>query len=403
MGSDLRLTGLASGMDWQPIVEKLLELEALPKKRLESEKEENLAKVSDLGVLKSQLDTLKSAASTLQNKDLFDARKVTLGESESKLTATAETGALTGDFHIEVVSIATHTEISSSFRTDYKLSSGLDLDSSLKDLPLSMKITTGTFTISGKTFNISSLDSTLREILDEINTVNNGVSGVNPENDDSGVTLQYNQDEDKMHLDATGNGTGISNYALLGSPTDSSNFLEALKLVSAPQSGVTKSTSTLGTIDMQVSLANANFRGVFAGLNSGLGNFFIGEGEGAVRIDYDVNNDSLSDLIDRVNNSTGNISMFYDPVEDRFVVRNNETGSKAITLHESEDWDSMNQANIGNGNLLELMGLAVPKETLAEYDSGECLITEKVIMFKLQVTKLPGYAFLITIQWSINQ
>ena len=180
-----------------------------------------------------------------------------------------------------------------------------------------------------------------------------------------------------MHLDATGNGTGISNYALLGSSTDSSNFLEALKLVSAPQSGVTKSTSTLGTIDMQVSLANANFRGVFAGLNSGLGNFFIGEGEGAVRIDYDVNNDSLSDLIDRVNNSTGNISMFYDPVEDRFVVRNNETGTKAITLHESEDWDSMNQANIGNGNILELMGLAVPKETLAEYDSGELLNYQK--------------------------
>ena len=38
MGSDLRLTGLASGMDWQPIVEKLLELEAIPKRRLETQK-----------------------------------------------------------------------------------------------------------------------------------------------------------------------------------------------------------------------------------------------------------------------------------------------------------------------------------------------------------------------------
>ena len=41
MGSDLRLTGLASGMDWQPIVDKLIELEAIPKQRLEREKEEN--------------------------------------------------------------------------------------------------------------------------------------------------------------------------------------------------------------------------------------------------------------------------------------------------------------------------------------------------------------------------
>ena len=370
MGSDLRLTGLASGMDWQPIVEKLLELEAIPKKRLESEKEENLAKVSDLGVLKSQLDTLKSSASNLQNKDLFYARKVTFGNSESGLVATAETGALTGDFKIEVVSIATPTEISSSFRSSHKLSSGLNLSSSLKDLPLSMEITTGTFTISGKTFNISSLDIPLQEILNEVNAVKDGVTGVNPEGDSSGITIQYNESEDKMYLDATDNGTGSANYAVLGSSTDTSNFLEAIKLVTGPQAGVTKSTSALGVIDMTVSLANANFSGIFKGLNSGLGNFYIGEGEGAVRIDYDVNNDSLSDLIDRVNNSGGNISMFYDPVEDRFVVRNSQTGSKAISLHESPDWDTMNEANIGNGNILELMGLAVPKDPLPEFDSG---------------------------------
>ena len=51
---------------------------------------------------------------------------------------------------------------------------------------------------------------------------------------------------------------------------------------------------------MTVPLADANFANPF-GLNSGLGNFFIGDGEGAVRIDYDVNTDTLSDIIDRVN------------------------------------------------------------------------------------------------------
>lgn len=371
MGSDLRLTGLASGMDWQPIVEKLLELEAIPKKRLESEKDENLAKVSDLGVLKSQLDSLKSSASSLRNKDLFDARKVTISDEGSGLSASASTGAITGDFKIEVVSLARRTEISSNFRSNHKLSSGLDLSSSLKDLPLSMDITTGTFTISGKTFNISSLDTTLQDVLNEVNSVNGGVTGVNPEGDNSGITLSYNQEEDKMFLDASDNGTGRANFAVLGSSTDTSNFLEALKLVSEPQYGITKSTSALGVIDMQVSLANANFSGLFTGLKSGLGNFFIGEGEGAVRIDYDINNDSLSDLINRVNNSTGNISMFYDPVEDRFVVRNSKTGSKAITLHESHDWDSMSKANSGNGNILELMGLATPKHSLPEYNPGD--------------------------------
>ena len=100
MGSDLRLTGLASGMDWQPIVDKLLELEAIPKTRLESQKAENEAKVSDLGVLKSQLDTLKGAASALQNSDLFNSRSVRIKNSNSGLVANASTGALTGDFKI---------------------------------------------------------------------------------------------------------------------------------------------------------------------------------------------------------------------------------------------------------------------------------------------------------------
>ena len=68
---------------------------------------------------------------------------------------------------------------------------------------------------------------------------------------------------------------------------------------------------------MTVSLANANFASAFSGVSSGFGNFFIGEGEGAVRIDYDINNDSLAQIINRVNDSEANVFMFYDPVGDR--------------------------------------------------------------------------------------
>ena len=76
MGSDLKLTGLASGFDWQPLVDKLIELESVPKQRLEREKVRNNEKISELGILKSQLVTLNGAASALQNEDLFNARKV---------------------------------------------------------------------------------------------------------------------------------------------------------------------------------------------------------------------------------------------------------------------------------------------------------------------------------------
>ena len=73
MGSDLQLTGLASGFDWAPVVEQLIELERIPQKRLEREKQDNEEKMSDLSLLKSQLDTLNGAGKALQNEDLYKA------------------------------------------------------------------------------------------------------------------------------------------------------------------------------------------------------------------------------------------------------------------------------------------------------------------------------------------
>jgi flagellar capping protein FliD len=57
--------------------------------------------------------------------------------------------------------------------------------------------------------------------------------------------------------------------------------------------------------------------------------------------------------------------MYYDPVGDKFVVQNNADGAIGIALHERPTWDSMS-ANAGDGNILELMGLAAP-ESPADY------------------------------------
>ena len=143
-----------------------------------------------------------------------------------------------------------------------------------------------------------------------------------------------------------------------------------MKLFGQPTSGEVSSLYSLGSIDMTVSLANANFANAFSGLTSGLGNFFIGEGEGSVRIDYDINNDSVASLINKVNDSSANVFMYYDPAGDRFVVRNERTGSIGMVMHESDDWDTISSANKGSGNLLALMGLAAPKNISEEFDAS---------------------------------
>ncbi|MBT3635995.1 MAG: flagellar filament capping protein FliD [Opitutae bacterium] len=233
MGSDLKLTGLASGFDWQPLVEKLIELEAVPKKRLQAEKVRNNEKVSELGILKSQLDTLNGAATALQNKDLFNARSVGISSSSSSgFTATAAANSLTGDFDLFVHSLASKTEISSKNRHPGRLASGVNPNTALKDLPIFSNITTGTFTISGKTFSIDNRNMTLQDVMDNVNATLGSVKGVNPENDDSGITLEYDAISDKMYFDTNeGSPVASSKLPVLGSSTDSSNFLQAMRLL----------------------------------------------------------------------------------------------------------------------------------------------------------------------------
>ncbi|MBT7650939.1 MAG: hypothetical protein HN553_08195, partial [Opitutae bacterium] len=257
----MKLTGLASGFDWQPIVDQLIELERTSVKRLEREKVGNNNKVSELGTLKSQLDTLKGAANALSDENLFQARKVSVDPSANSLfSATAEAGAITGDFGIKVHSKATKTIMSSENRTFSRLSGGLNLNDRLIDLPIQTKISAGTFTIAGRTFSITSAGTTLQDIMNDVNTSFNGTNGVNPESDLSHITLEYDSTSDKFYLD-TGELASHANQKLpiLGSPTDTSNFLHAVRLM-----------------DMQTENRDADVE-----INSGVSIFTTGTGDGA--------------------------------------------------------------------------------------------------------------------------
>lgn len=373
MGSDLQLTGLASGFDWAPVVDQLIELERIPQKRLAQEKVKNEEKISDLGVLKTQLDTLKSAVKKLQNKNLFQSRSVGLSSSnKSSPSVSADAESLTGEFSVQVLSKASSTEMTSKNRFFKGIGSPLgiaddtfDPSLKLKDLPLQNNISPGTFTIAGKTFSISSLDATLQDTVDMIN--NSSAEGLNPEGTDgSGIKLNYTFSDDKFSISSDDFRVSLGNTPILGSPTDTSNFLSALKL----DNPNLKSSQALGSIDMSKTLDSANFGAAFSGLNAGkLGTFFIGEGEGVVRIDYDITVDTVSTLVQKVNSSDANVYMFYDPVSDRFVIRNKNTGATGITVHESENWDAVS-SNKGSGNILQLMGLASPKVISNQYIAG---------------------------------
>lgn len=228
MGMDLRLSGLASGFDWKPVVEQLIELERIPQRRLESEKDSNDTKISELGILKSQLETLKSSAEGLQDADIYDARKVTHGEDTlDYLSATADIGTLAGEYRVSVYSLGTNTILTSESLVPDGVGKALSTSSLLKDLPLQTAISEGTFTVESQTYEITQADlgsKTLQQLLDEID--------VDPENNGYPVTFEYDAAADRVIVDGGElNATDPSQLPILGHPNDTSNFLKVMRLL----------------------------------------------------------------------------------------------------------------------------------------------------------------------------
>ena len=59
-----------------------------------------------------------------------------------------------------------------------------------------------------------------------------GVQGVNPEQDESGITLEYDAVSDKMYLDTNEKSpTAVRDCRFLVRSTDTSNFLQAIRLL----------------------------------------------------------------------------------------------------------------------------------------------------------------------------
>ena len=139
-------------------------------------------------------------------------------DSVKVLSARADAGALTGTYTVSIYSLSTQTEMNSKKRAPSGLGKTLDLSTALKDLPLQTPITEGTFTISGKTFSIDNLSASLQDVMDMINAQMGGADGVNPEGDGTGITFEYDFDNDRMVVDGGEYSvTALGNLPILGS------------------------------------------------------------------------------------------------------------------------------------------------------------------------------------------
>lgn len=315
MSTGLQVAGLASNFDWKAFVDQIMELERRPADRLETEKALNSQKVSLLSTLGTKLSALESASDGLKVAGLFNRRSASSSTTGSTWSASATSGTAIGGYEIAVSQLATHASLAGAGNIGSALNPSSDDVSglTLANLPVSQAVTAGTFTVNGQQVTVALTDS-LQDVFDAISTATSG-----------NVTASYDHTTDRITL------TSGSGNVVLGAANDTSNFLRAMKLGNNGTSTVT-SSATLGSVKTSATLAAANLGTAITAVDgSGNGTFSIN----GVDIDYNVNTDTLSGVIKRINDSDAGVTASYDAVNDRLLLTNDVTGDLGISVSET--------------------------------------------------------------------
>ncbi len=320
----LKLSGLASGFDWQSLVDQLMQVERVPITRLEAEQTRNSQKVTQLGTLGSRLTALQSAAGALRADSLFDRRTVTNQLSTGGWSASAGAGVPAGAYAFNVTQLATTARREGAGDRGAALASTSDVSGlTLATLPIANTIAAGNFSVNGRQVAVATTDS-LADVFSAIETATDGA-----------VTARYDASADRVVLESAGE-------IVLGAANDTSNFLRALKLGNNG-TGTVSSSGALGTVRTGMPLASANLGNAITAVDvDGNGTFTIN----GVEVAYNVNTDSLATVMKRINQSGAGVTASYDSTLDRMVLTNATTGDLGIALEETA------------GGFLGAMGLA---------------------------------------------
>lgn len=306
----LNLSGLASGFDWNSVVDQLTEVERAPERRMSSEQDKIDQRNNSLGSVKTQLTVLQSRINALKDPALYDKRTSTVSAT-SVATATATATTPLGSYRFAVQQLATAASLQGTSDIGGNLSATYDYSSvSLANAPFSTAVTAGTFSVNGKRIDVTT-DDTLATVFDRINSATEGA-----------VTASYNVTDDTIELSS---GSEI----ILGSATDTSNFLQAARLANNG-TGAIASSSKLGAVNPGKTLDSANFATALTDGGSGAGEFKIN----GVSITFDSSKDTLNSVISRINSSDAGVIAAYDAVNDRMVLTNKSTGDIGVGVED---------------------------------------------------------------------
>jgi flagellar hook-associated protein 2 len=348
---DLGISGLASGFDWLSLVDQLTEVERAPQQRMRSEQTLVQQRNTAYSDLKTQLEKLRVLSDSLKDPLFFDSR-LAKSEDSTTGTATATAGTALGTYNFAFSQLATAAIQQGSSNAGGSLSATDDVSGTvIGSAGFATSVTGGTFTVNGKQVTLSTTDS-LQQVFDKISTATAGT-----------VTAAYDSSTDKISLSSSGE-------IVLGSATDTSNFLQVARLNNTG-TGTLASSSALGSVRLSGTLSSANLQSSVSDGGSGAGEFKIN----GVSIAFNASADSVSGVLARISNSAAGVIASFDSVNDRFTLTNKSSGDMGIAF-EDVTGNFLAATKLSGGSLQRGNNLLYTLDGGAELVSQSNTITE---------------------------
>ena len=329
--SNTQVTGLASGVDWSTLITALADAERAPETKWKEQQTALTNQNSAFTTIQGNLTTLQTDIQTLQSASLFGSRTAQISDS-SIASATAGGGTNIGTYTFDISQLATAAVVNGASG----IGSALSPDGNLSNVTIgtagfATHVTAGTFTINGKQITIATTDS-LQDVFDQISTATSGE-----------VTASYDSNSADSNFDKITLTDTQGNNIVLGSASDTSNFLQVAKLYNG-STGSTSVTSSamLGSVQLSSSIQDADLTTAITDGGSGQGAFTIN----GVTINFSASSDSIQNVLDRINSSSAGVTATFDSQNGRFLLTNKSTGNVGISMNDV------------TGNFLEATGLS---------------------------------------------
>ena len=311
-------SGVASGIDYNSIINKLSTLAFAPAKSYQTQITTLTAQNTELLKINGLLASVQAALTPLSQPSLFQAiTALSSNTAVASATPNASGGtALPGVYTINSVKLGTQTTYTLNELQGGKGSAvnpAKTLGDPLANLSITPTVpsgTAGSLTVNGTKI---SYDLT----IDTVNTILAKIAGV------AGIASATLNASGQVVLTSTGGAISI------GAVGDAGNLVHVLKLDTAVQVGATLTSSApIGGVNLGLSYNSTNNAGFTAAVTGGTLTI------NGVNISVKPG-DNLNNTITAINSSAAGVVANYDPVSGSFTLSNKSAGAQSISISDT--------------------------------------------------------------------